>query len=325
MFLSVRPTAVEDLSAAFFLLKDRLYIPVSAKKDLVKMWGQVLREADCISELVEDADQRPGERVAAVGITFSIPQAVMDHALTVAPPYPWRWTLERWKRGQEVWLPKKAARQEQIHAGSCYLEFGGMDYARYSGTDLANVVNLFTEANIKESSRHRVRLYAKEVYGSSLRDRLMSHGLRVARDFKELAGDPELRDLPPERWPYLMMGDHGQAAQDSRLWDTALGKAAVRNGPQFGFSETEQEAMKLALLGLTDQAIAEKLGLTLVAIKKRWEGIYAKVEEKSLAQDAENAGDDEGLVKKRRRHVLQMMAEHPEEFWPSQPKKRAAR
>jgi DNA-binding NarL/FixJ family response regulator len=83
--------------------------------------------------------------------------------------------------------------------------------------------------------------------------------------------------------------------------------------------------MKIALLGLTDQAIADKLGLSLVAIKKRWEGIYEKVNERAFLQSAERPVDEGEVLKVGRRQVLQMIGEHPEEFWPSLPKKRAAR
>jgi len=83
--------------------------------------------------------------------------------------------------------------------------------------------------------------------------------------------------------------------------------------PRFGFTDLEQNVLALALRGSTDVEIAEYLGLTLVTIKKRWDRIFHKVEPFGALDIA--LSDDTTAGKQRRRVVLQMMKEHPEEFW----------
>jgi DNA-binding NarL/FixJ family response regulator len=319
MFLAVRPAVPEDLLAAFAFLKVHYHIPDAHRKDLVKMWGQILVEADCGAPVVEDTDQPEGERVAAFGLNFSVPEAVMDYARKDAPPHLWRWTLARWKRGQPVWLNRKEARKAQVDEGVSFFGFSAIDRARYPGLERARLTGFYTAAIAAEMARHRIRDYVTEVYGVELRDRVAAHGMKLSRDYREFETDPEFSALPAERKPYLMIADYKKAAEH-----TGVARAALIGSPKFGFSDPEQETIKLALLGLTDQVIADKLGLTLVAIKKRWEGIYEKVNEKAFARAWEKSSDDE-VAKLGRRQVLQMMAEHPEEFWPSAPKKRAAR
>src|SRR5262249_14803255 len=147
-------------------------------------------------------------------------------------------------------------------------------------------------------------------------------GMSLLTDYRNHFEFPEFRGLPQEDRPYLMAADYAKAALDADLRN--ISRAARLGPPKFGFSDTEQEVMEMALRGLTDQGIAGGLGLSLVAIKKRWEGIYEKVNDESLRHFWEHGMEEPGF-KMGRRQVLQMMAEHPEEFWPSNPKRRVGR
>jgi DNA-binding CsgD family transcriptional regulator len=199
------------------------------------------------------------------------------------------------------------------------------DVYRYSGIELGRINNMHSATAARDLAGQRVRYYITEVYDLVMRERFISHGFKVLSDYQGHRDDPAFKALPQKEKPFLMLADLHKAAGDMSLQDTSIGRAALSGTPRYGFSDAEQEVMKLGLLGLTDQAIAEKLGLSLVAIKKRWEGIYQKVSEKFFLQALEKNTDDEAPAKIGRRQVLQMMAEHPEEFRPSPPKKRAAK
>jgi DNA-binding CsgD family transcriptional regulator len=325
MFLTSRPAGPEDFRAAFALFGDRFFIPAAYQKDVLKMWVQVLAEGCSYAPMVEDLDQPEGKRAVALGFAFAVPEEMMDHARSEAPPHLWRWPLERWKKGQKAWLDKKEARKAEVEEGVSFFNFAAVDVFRYTGLELAKLTDMFSAATTRESAQHRTRHVVTEPHSAAMRDRLKTYGMKLFRDYNEFLKDPDFKALSDEWRPYLMGADFPQAARDASLKDTAVGKAAVLGPPKFGFTEPEQEVMKMALRGLTDQAIAEKLGLTLVAIKKRWEGVYEKVNERTFQRAWEKGGDDDSGLKVGRRQLLQMIAEHPEEFWPSAPKKRAAR
>jgi DNA-binding CsgD family transcriptional regulator len=326
MFLSSRSAGPEDFRAAFALFGERFFIPAAYRKDVLKMWVQILAEGNYYAPMVEDLDQPEGKQIVALGFAFAVSEALMDHARSSeSPPHLWRWPLERWKKGQAVWLEKKEARKLEAEEGVSFFNYAAVDVFRYSGVDLAKLTDMFSTATTRESAQHRTRHVVTEPHGAAMRDRLKTYGMKLFRDYGEFLKDPEFRALPDAERPYLMGADFPRAATDMSLKDTAVGKAAVLGPPKFGFTEPEQEVMKMALRGLTDQVIAEKLGLTLVAIKKRWEGIYEKVNERTFQRAWEGSASDEAVTKVGRRQLLQMIAEHPEEFWPSAPKKRAAR
>jgi DNA-binding CsgD family transcriptional regulator len=320
MLLTSRDAQPEDLPAAFILVKERLGIPVADRKDLLRMWGRALEEACCVAPLVMDVDRREGERIVAFGLMFSVPEALIGHARRQAPPYPWRWMLELWRRGQPVWLGKKETRKAELKDGVClFANNYGVDMRRYSGAELVTITETLSMGAIQGMLRHRLHYFVEEVYGPAERDRHLGFGLDLWRDF----GGAEAVGVTEERQPFLMGGDFPSIAKEMTRTNTPVSRMALLGPPKFGFSEAEQEVMKLALVGLTDQAIAERIGLSLVAIKKRWESICEKVNERAFLRSAGEAVEEGEIVRVGRRQVLQMMAEHPEEFWPSPPKKRS--
>jgi hypothetical protein len=267
-------------------------------------------------------DQPEGKRLVAFGFAFCVPEAIMDHARSAAPPFLWHWTLSHWRQGRKVWLEKKEARRAQMDGEVSLFAIASADVYRYGGVELGRITNMLSVAAARDLSGYRVRHFAMEASDLEMRDRLASHGLSAVRDYHEFRDDAVLRALPVEQRPFLMYADFKRAAEDTLLQQTSIGRAALAGNPRYGFSGPEQELMKIALAGLTDQAIAEKLGLSLIAIKKRWEGIYDKVSRWTYLQALEKAGPDAVVAKTGRRLVLQMMAEHPEEFRPSPPRRR---
>jgi DNA-binding CsgD family transcriptional regulator len=97
--------------------------------------------------------------------------------------------------------------------------------------------------------------------------------------------------------------------------------------PKFGFSMAEQDALNLALEGSTDEVIAQTMGASLSTIKKRFRGIYEKVQDK--------IGDDRGVERlaslndgarglETRRRLLNYLREHREELRPYAAKARSS-
>ena len=75
---------------------------------------------------------------------------------------------------------------------------------------------------------------------------------------------------------------------------SGLSPLFVYSPPRFFFRAGEQEVLKQALLGETDDDLASTLNISRSAVKKRWSAIYERV----AAQDAEllpSAFDDNSL------------------------------
>jgi hypothetical protein len=105
----------------------------------------------------------------------------------------------------------------------------------------------------------------------------------------------------------------------ARLGGSWAASTFLYQPPRFGFSRGEQRLLSCGLEGGTDEEIADKLGISLVAVRKRWRAIYDRVGE--IAPElapilvSEDGGTGErGKAKKQR--LLAYAREHPEELRP---------
>jgi DNA-binding CsgD family transcriptional regulator len=96
-------------------------------------------------------------------------------------------------------------------------------------------------------------------------------------------------------------------------------REVLAHPPRFGFIRSEQRLLSCGLDGGTDQEIADTLGISLVAVKKRWRAIYERTGAiaPELAPDlppGDGRSGERGKAKKQR--LLAYVREHPEELRP---------
>jgi DNA-binding NarL/FixJ family response regulator len=144
---------------------------------------------------------------------------------------------------------------------------------------------------------------------------ILNMGCEIYRDYREFVGTKYLPKTDERHYPYLV-GITSEAARKKTGTTTA---AIAFMGPaRFHFNSGEQEILKRALADETDEEIAQALCLSLITVKKRWQGIYDKVEtvdKELLAQASRDTGKN-GRLKQRRRFLLKHLREHPYELWP---------
>jgi len=127
-------------------------------------------------------------------------------------------------------------------------------------------------------------------------------------------------DKPPHELilePHLIGLTRQLAPGRAGTWASSL---FIYEAPRFGFSPSEQRLLLTALLGGTDEEIADELGISLSAVKKAWHSIYEHV----TARDPELAPptppsdlgvSERGKMKKQR--LIAYLHDHPEEFRPA--------
>lgn len=85
--------------------------------------------------------------------------------------------------------------------------------------------------------------------------------------------------------------------------------------PVLGLSQSEQRLLISALAGITDEQLAESLGISLSAVKKRWISIHGRVQDAKPALISRNIPAS-GRGKEIRRHLLAYLRDHYEELRP---------
>jgi hypothetical protein len=88
--------------------------------------------------------------------------------------------------------------------------------------------------------------------------------------------------------------------------------------PVLRLHEADQQLLQVALRGVTDEELAERLNLNMGAVKKRWLAIFGRISavRPGLFPETEDDGNTQRRGKQKRHHVLAYLREHPEELRP---------
>src|SRR5215475_13015188 len=101
------------------------------------------------------------------------------------------------------------------------------------------------------------------------------------------------------------------------------GQSALLSDKQVrGFSPGEQRLLLTALLGGTDEDLADELGISLSAVKKAWLSIYERVSIYDPKLVPSPAPNEEGIPergKMKKHRLLAYLHDHPEELRPAAP------
>jgi hypothetical protein len=118
--------------------------------------------------------------------------------------------------------------------------------------------------------------------------------------------------------PFILGADRESVNQAFGSWLFSLFSC---NPPRMYFRPSEQRLLLAALRGLTDEELADELGISLSAVKKNWRMIYERTgsiwdKKKSWTPD----GDGDGKRgKERKQHLLTYLRTHMEELRPVLP------
>lgn len=225
--------------------------------------------------------------------------------------------LEKWKRGIRPFLKKADVTPAQTGRGLNVVALHyGWDFQRYDLENYIKIRQFCTQAFLTLVSGYRVKEFAEEVYEVEERELITNLGCDTYRDYKEFLGTKYLPPAMDKGHPFLM-GITAEAARKKP--GTAAAAIALLGSPRFNFQPAEQEILKRALLGETDEEIAAALGISLITVKKRWQGIYDKVAavDSELLAEASEESNESGKIKQRRRYLLKNLRDHPEELWPA--------
>ncbi|HEX4783195.1 MAG TPA: hypothetical protein VH350_02570 [Candidatus Sulfotelmatobacter sp.] len=111
--------------------------------------------------------------------------------------------------------------------------------------------------------------------------------------------------------PYVIYLRREKALLSHGSW---AGSMFMYEHPRVGFANSQQKLLIAALRGGTDEDLAEELDVSLSAVKKAWQSIYAKTEAAGVQSSNDHEWAERG--KERKRTLLNYVRAHPEELRP---------
>jgi len=298
-----RPIRHADLAEGRALLPGWLVLDAEVRAALPALWTRLLGQPGFSGDVIEDLSRPPGQRLVGLGMTV-----VLD------PTWQRRMRDEPPAHAGAVWY------RDFLEGRTAPLDDRTLARANAEG-DVSMMVLHYAQAGIdaEQPEVQQVLLAAmhlfrgahggwhlREVYQEALADGgdyLIGMGFR--RRTARGPGQPDLHGLSRDEAARMFPGP---PARDVFQYVP----------PVMGCSAAERRVLRLAVADMTDEDIADEIGVTAHTLKKVWRSVFqraaAALPDLFEAGAAEPGGGTRGPEK--RRHLLQYLRQHPEELRP---------
>lgn len=323
MQLRYRETKLDDLPACLNIIRDGFLYNATLKSDLLRLWRDLLTRRYGHSVVIENEGQPKGSRLVGFGISGFVTDEFVREIKSGSSPYIARQALDRSARGNSPFLTLKDMRRANSAEGlnCCVLHYGMERFQRRE--DILLSWQCLLEAFVDVNRGYRLKEVIQEMYGESDVQTVLSLGTTLWTDYAEALRNGVSPSPPPDRRPYLIVLRREEVLKDGHTPSTGI---FVYTPPRFYFTNAEQELLYHALLGATDTELADRLRISLTAVKKRWNGIYERVSavDTGLLAPADSTARAGKRGIEKRRHLLAYLRERPEELRPAIPPKTQA-
>lgn len=310
MDLTFRPATLEDWLACMDVLRPAYGNDPALLARLPELWRRLFALGATTTSVVEDRALPEGDRIVAVGAGVYVTDAFAEYLKTDSPPFLAANLVRALEETPMPLLDARAIREANARGGvnACVLHYG------FPGVPAHVLPDRRIHEKHFEAYHHfhpwvNAREVLREMQGEAWRDWMLAAGARIRRDYAEHdAAHPE----PPHRRRWLVGMTRAEAAENE---GTRLSAVFLHAPPRLGLSAPQQEMLRRAADGETDEELAESLCLTLSAVKKRWAAVYRRVETvmPGLLPPGGEASGRRGA--ERRRALLHYLRGHPEELY----------
>lgn len=313
----LRDAVESDLDQCLALLTDRFLYDDAQLGALTRMWAHIISSRCGMANVIAERD-RPARLIQFGTLVFvDDERAAQYHALL--RPGIGRSLLYEWHANEKPFLSRDQVASANAdgnlnlvvtHHGHVEPD-DSLTTERMRSATYEQALAVFRGWNL--------RTYINEIFTSNpLRDGKemgAANGFRLGRytdDQLQAAG------IPSERAPWIWMATRDDVA------DRPVGIALsllfnTFSAPRFRLTFCEQELLKLAMEGHTDESISRITDTSLTTTKKRFRTIYEKVEIATSPLEPLHLPHTDGACVRGaeiRRHLLKYLVEHPEELRP---------
>src|SRR5687767_6245795 len=267
MRLTFRPAERRDFDPAYI---GRYYVSHAGEENSAVMrhdWERLRSNPSTISMVVEDQEREPGARSVGFAQAVFVTDAFAEQTAAGSTPY------VNLRVCPAAILTPEGVREANSGLGLNVLITHWIWKQQVLDEESSRRVrDYLTRQFLSYYAGYKLRQILLEVFGDEPLQIAVNAGFRLRTAYSTY-----FRDHPrpsPELHPYLT-GITRQEARDSE--GSLVSQAFIYTPPCFYFKPHEQELLCQALLGYSDDELAEPLGVTLAAVRKRWAGIYERV------------------------------------------------
>ena len=315
MHVTYRPATGEDVEECFRLLPPGFVCEPGLRTRLPELWRAWLRDGRLQMTVLEDGERPQGRRLVAFGNSVFVTDAFAEELRCgCLPPSPAAHVARRTLEGMSPILELGAVRRANSGAGlSLLVTHIGWDANGLTPEELRWIKSKLIEAFGFTHGGYHIKEFLQEVYTEEEMRRGVVAGSLLRTNYAHFF-ENGLPTSPPPLRPYLIGTSRAEVPDGS-----TIAPLFFYTPPRLYFKSSEQELLRLALIGRSDAEIAAALHVSPSTVQKRWQGIYeraaAVVPELFPPQAMTEAASPTRGVEKRR-HLLAYLRHHPEELRP---------
>ena len=316
MFVKFRPARLRDLSECLGCLRDGFAYDACARAALAEMWGEMLESGAASGAVMEDVGAPAGRRIVFFCFKVFVGDEYARYLKTEAAPLVGAGVLTAWLKGMSPCLTLPEVRRANSGAGVNILVLNsGLAPRDWTSGDLRYLVDRVGEFSCYFTSGYRCKELLEEFYTDFEYQWALGAGFRERTRYGKFL---DRRDLPAwdgREWAPVLYGVTAAEAEASA--GTLASMMFGYQEPKFFFRRSEQELLVEALLGETDEALAQSLGVAPVTVRKRWDRIYERVA--GVAPELLSRGmlgEAGPRVAEKKRLLLSYLRQHLEELRP---------
>lgn len=309
MILSHRPATLRDFTDHHGALAP-FYGPHCC--DLAQAWAGILAHETVWSLVIEDVEGPP--RPLSLSLSVFVSDRFADRLESGGTPWiSGQVAARHLARGDE---PLSLTKTRAAHYG------GGLNLVSLHTVALDQppgyavmgaVGDLRAQVSRAAFRGYRVNRCLREVFSGQALKSFAAGGWRVRTDYTDHFGAPAAE--PSMARPFLM-GVNREEVSHTEAGGARMSSMFVEYPIRLNLRRAHRELLIAAIDGLTDPELAQRLSLSASAVKKRWASIYAHVEGLIPGMPVDTGRSDTTRGVERRRHVLNYLRSHPEEFRP---------
>ena len=310
MFLTHRAATSKDFAQAHEALRPWYAgLPEMPSK---AVWAELLGRESVWSLVIEDADAE--SRPLSLSLFAFVSDRLADRVESAQCPGIGTSLIERFlSRGDE---PLSLERVRAAHFGEglnlLSLHTVGLDVP-LGDASTGIVGELRAYLSFQAARGYRIKRCLREVYGPQAMASFLAGGWRLRSDYADYFGSSV--PTPSLERPFLL-GLNRDEAEPKEAGGAKMAAMFHMYPIRLELRRVHRELLTAALEGLTDLELSQRLSVSPSAVKKRWASIYEHVEGKVPGMPPSTLRTDQTRGLERRRHVLNYLRAHPEEFRP---------
>jgi hypothetical protein len=285
---------------------------------LPDVWSGLLSSQSAISSVVEDLDLAAGNRLRGYGVSVFLTDEFVQHAKT--PPLFWIGPelLRTLPQNDSPILDLTAIRRTNSSDG-LNLFVWELDLRATFGDEFLAVGTQLIRSFFQDHSGFKIKeVIGQHPFGRVFRAAVQVGGWLVQNRRCEYAPLQNPDAIERARAPFVL-GLTRELAHEHPGWLSAL---FDYRSPRLFLTPGEQRMLNAALDGRTDDQLAEVLAVSISAVKKCWQSVYARISlrlPELLPDDTHSPtlGGVRGVEKKR--CLVEYLRNHPEELRPHLP------